>query len=79
MFQFVFHDLSILGQNIDDLVDCTEVVPIPAPPQGRTHFPAGLTNADIEQACADTPFPTLPTDPGPKTAVAPVPKPPKAA
>lgn len=26
MFQFVFHDLSILGQNIDDLVDCTEVV-----------------------------------------------------
>lgn len=28
MFQFVFHDLSILGQNIDDLVDCTEVVRI---------------------------------------------------
>ena len=52
------------------------------------HFPAGLTNKDIEQAvstfakemtrrrrsshrsqCADTPFPTLPTDPGPKTTV----------
>ncbi|KAH9903274.1 fungal ligninase [Cubamyces lactineus] len=75
MFQFVFHDLSILGQNIDDLVDCTEVVPIPPPPQGETHFPAGLTIADIEQACAETPFPSLPTDPGPATTVAPVPLP----
>ncbi|KAH9851607.1 hypothetical protein C2E23DRAFT_829887, partial [Lenzites betulinus] len=72
MFQFVFHDLSIFGQNIDDLVDCTEVVPIPAPPQGRTHLPAGMTMNDIEQACAETPFPTLPVDPGPRTAVAPV-------
>lgn len=26
MFQFVFHDLSLFGQNITDLVDCTEVV-----------------------------------------------------
>ncbi|KAL1948470.1 hypothetical protein VTO73DRAFT_12545 [Trametes versicolor] len=78
MFQFVFHDLSIFGQDINSLVDCTEVVPIPAAPQGHTHFPAGLSNADIEQACAETPFPTFPTDPGPKTAVAPVPKPPPA-
>nr|WCB70303.1 lignin peroxidase LiP9 [Trametes hirsuta] len=72
MFQFVFHDLSILGQDINSLVDCTEVVPVPAPVQGVTHFPAGLTVADIDQACAETPFPTLPTDPGPATSVAPV-------
>ncbi|KAI0775760.1 prepropeptide lignin peroxidase [Trametes elegans] len=72
MFQFVFHDLSILGQNIDDLVDCTEVVPIPKAPTFTTHFPAGFSNADIEQACADTPFPKLPTAPGPKASVAPV-------
>lgn len=26
MFQFVFHDLSIFGQDINTLVDCTEVV-----------------------------------------------------
>ncbi|KAL1948535.1 hypothetical protein VTO73DRAFT_12610 [Trametes versicolor] len=72
MFQFVFHDLSILGQNIDDLVDCTEVIPIPRPLTTRTHFPAGMTHRDIEQACLETPFPTLPTDPGPRTGVAPV-------
>ncbi|KAI0630399.1 fungal ligninase [Trametes polyzona] len=76
MFQFVFHDLSILGQDINSLVDCTEVVPIPADPQGVTHFPAGLSVADIDQACAETPFPTLPTDPGPATSVAPVTPPP---
>ncbi|KAI0358487.1 lignin peroxidase isozyme [Trametes cingulata] len=76
MFQFVFHDLSILGQDINSLVDCTEVVPVPAPVQGVAHFPAGLTVADIDQACLETPFPTLPTDPGPATSVAPVPKPP---
>ncbi|KAL7284799.1 hypothetical protein ACG7TL_002108 [Trametes sanguinea] len=64
MFQFVFHDLSILGQDINQLVDCSEV--------GVTHFPAGLTIADVEQACAETPFPSLPTDPGPATSVAPV-------
>ncbi|OSD00433.1 class II peroxidase [Trametes coccinea BRFM310] len=72
MFQFVFHDLSILGQNIDDLVDCTEVIPVPKPVIGRTHFPAGMSARDIEQACQETPFPTLPTDAGPKTAVPPV-------
>ncbi|KAI8996671.1 lignin peroxidase isozyme [Trametes punicea] len=75
MFQFVFHDLSILGQDINELVDCTEVVPIPPPPQGQAHFPAGLTLNDVEQACAETPFPSLPTDPGPATSVAPVPLP----
>ncbi|EIW53199.1 prepropeptide lignin peroxidase [Trametes versicolor FP-101664 SS1] len=79
MFQFVFNVLTTLGQDQNDLVNCTEVVPIPAPPQGHTHFPAGLSIADIEQACAETPFPTLPTDPGPRTAVAPVPKPPPAS
>ncbi|KAL1948279.1 hypothetical protein VTO73DRAFT_12354 [Trametes versicolor] len=77
MFQFVFQVLTTLGQNQDDLVDCTEVVPIPAPPQGHTHLPAGMTMNDIEQACAETPFPTLPADPGPRTAVAPVVPPPK--
>ncbi|KAH9858674.1 fungal ligninase [Lenzites betulinus] len=72
MFQFVFHDLSILGQNIDDLVDCTEVVPVPKPLREATHFPAGMSIRDIDQACAETPFPSLPTAPGPKTSVAPV-------
>lgn len=35
-------------------------------------FPAGLSNKDVEQACATSAFPTLKTDPGPATSVAPV-------
>nr|VWO96432.1 Peroxidase (EC [Ganoderma boninense] len=72
-FHDAFHDLSLVGHDINDLIDCSEVIPVPPPPASNAHFPAGLTNADIEQACADTPFPTLPTDPGPVTSVAPVP------
>ena len=64
--------MTVLGFSESELVDCSEVVPTPPPPQGTAHFPAGLSNADIEQACASTPFPTLPTDPGPATSVAPV-------
>ncbi|KAJ3001151.1 hypothetical protein NUW54_g6614 [Trametes sanguinea] len=65
MFQFVFHDLSILGQDINSLVDCTEVVPVPAPVQGVAHFPAGKTINDVDLACGETPFPDSPDRPWP--------------
>ncbi|KAJ3492267.1 hypothetical protein NLI96_g116 [Meripilus lineatus] len=65
--------LAVLGQNVDDLVDCSDVIPIPKPLNEAATFPAGLTHNDVEQACATTPFPTLATDPGPVTSVAPVP------
>jgi len=42
---------------------------VPKPNTKPATFPAGKTNADIEQACATTPFPTLSTDPGPETSV----------
>ena len=64
--------MTVLGFSESDLVDCSELVPTPPPPMSTAHFPAGLSNADIEQACASTPFPTLSTDPGPATSVAPV-------
>ena len=64
--------LAVLGQNVDDLVDCSDVIPIPKPLNEAATFPAGLTHNDVEQACATTPFPTLATDPGPVTSVAPV-------
>ncbi|KAI0368410.1 manganese peroxidase 1 precursor [Pilatotrama ljubarskyi] len=70
-FTTVFRELSMLGQDPNGLTDCSEVMPTPQglPSSSHAHFPAGLNNQDIEQACAETPFPTLPTDPGPKTSV----------
>ena len=62
--------LAILGNKREDLIDCSDVVPTPPAPASTAHLPAGLTHNDVEQACASTPFPTLPTDPGPVTTVA---------
>lgn len=72
-FKAAMLKMSILGHNINSLTDCSEVIPVPKPNNKGTTFPAGLSNKDIEQACASTPFPTLPTDPGPVTSVAAVP------
>ena len=59
-----------LGTDPTTLIDCSDVLPVPPPLPNAPHFPAGITMNDVEQACAETPFPTLPTDPGPATAVA---------
>ncbi|KAI0072718.1 manganese peroxidase 1 precursor [Panus rudis PR-1116 ss-1] len=72
-FKAAMLKLSILGHNANDLIDCSEVIPVPPALSGvAPHFPAGLSNADVEQACAATPFPTLSSDPGPATSVPPV-------
>ncbi|OBZ68348.1 Manganese peroxidase 3 [Grifola frondosa] len=72
-FQQGMARLAVLGQDTSQMIDCSEVIPVPPPPNSNAHFPAGLSNADVEQACATAAFPTLPTDPGPATTVAPVP------
>lgn len=64
--------LAVTGQDTRKLVDCSDVIPVPPPLAGSAHFPAGLNRRDVEQACRATPFPTLPTDPGPVTSVPPV-------
>ncbi|KDR83273.1 hypothetical protein GALMADRAFT_263611 [Galerina marginata CBS 339.88] len=67
--------LSLLGQNTAAMTDCSEVIPQPPALTGSSaRFPPGKSMADIEQACASTPFPTLPTVPGPPTAVPPIPQ-----
>ncbi|KAI0829879.1 peroxidase [Trametes gibbosa] len=71
-FKAAMLKLSLIGQDVSQMVDCSDVIPIPPAPQSPAHFPAGQTSADVEQACAGTPFPTLPTDPGPATSVPPV-------
>lgn len=71
-FKAAFRKMTVLGHNERDLIDCSDVVPTPPAPASKAHFPAGLTHRDVEQACRARAFPTLPTDPGPVTSVAPV-------
>ncbi|KAH8107936.1 manganese peroxidase 1 precursor [Cristinia sonorae] len=66
--------LSLLGQDQNSLIDCSEVIPVPPTLNVVATFPAGKTIRDIEQGCGSTPFPTLATDPGPATSIAPVPE-----
>ena len=50
-FQFIFTAISTLGQNMDDMIDCSDVIPAPAPVNfGATRFPAGKTIRDVEAA-----------------------------
>ncbi|KAG7443421.1 manganase peroxidase [Guyanagaster necrorhizus] len=73
-FKAAMLKLSVTGQDVSQMVDCTEVIPIPlAAVAQNAHLPAGLDMNDIEQACATAAFPTLTADPGPVTSVAPVP------
>ncbi|EMD32647.1 fungal class II heme-containing peroxidase [Gelatoporia subvermispora B] len=73
LFKAAMSTLATIGQDTSTLTDCSDVIPVPAAPVGTPHFPAGLTNADVDQACTTAAFPTLSTDPGPATSVAPVP------
>ncbi|KAF5335227.1 hypothetical protein D9758_014766 [Tetrapyrgos nigripes] len=72
-FKAAMHKLALVGQNVNDMIDCSEVIPVPRPLVGQPHLPAGQTKTDIEQACATAPFPVFAADPGPATSVAPVP------
>ncbi|KAI0318275.1 manganese peroxidase 1 precursor [Amylostereum chailletii] len=65
--------LAVLGQDTNSMADCSDVIPVPPTLNKAATFPAGLSISDIEQACSTTPFPTLQTDPGAVTSVAPVP------
>ena len=65
--------MTVLGNNVRTLTDCSEVIPVPKPAASNVaHLPAGKTLKDIERACI-LPFPRLTADPGPETSVAPVP------
>ena len=51
-FQSAMAKLAVVGQNVDELIDCSEVIPIPRNLTSSQipHFPAGKTNKDVEQA-----------------------------
>jgi len=67
--------LSLLGQNQNELIDCSEVIPQAIPfTGGPATLPPGQTMDDIEQACATAAFPTLATKPGPPTSIPTIPQ-----
>jgi cytochrome c peroxidase len=62
-FKAAMEKLAIVGHSASSMIDCSEAVPAALPPVNKpATFPAGKTHADIEQACATAPFPTLATD-----------------
>ncbi|KAJ7916810.1 putative versatile peroxidase [Mycena leptocephala] len=71
-FRAAMSKMAIIGHNRANMVDCSDVIPVPKPVVGTPHLPAGKTMADIEQACASSPFPSLTANPGAATSVAPV-------
>nr|4CZN_A Chain A, EXTRALONG MANGANESE PEROXIDASE [Gelatoporia subvermispora]4CZO_A Chain A, EXTRALONG MANGANESE PEROXIDASE [Gelatoporia subvermispora]4CZP_A Chain A, EXTRALONG MANGANESE PEROXIDASE [Gelatoporia subvermispora]4CZQ_A Chain A, EXTRALONG MANGANESE PEROXIDASE [Gelatoporia subvermispora]4CZR_A Chain A, EXTRALONG MANGANESE PEROXIDASE [Gelatoporia subvermispora] len=64
-FASAFAKLAVLGHNTDDLIDCSEVVPVPKPAVDKpTTFPATTGPQDLELSCLAERFPTLSVDPG---------------
>ncbi|THH31800.1 hypothetical protein EUX98_g2377 [Antrodiella citrinella] len=64
--------ISLFGNDQDTMINCSEVIPAPKSINVQATFPPPLSNKEVEQACADTPFPTLKSAPGPATSVPPV-------
>jgi hypothetical protein len=52
-FKAAMHKLALLGQDESQLIDCSEVIPVPPPLAGKPHLPAGLNQNDIEQAVSN--------------------------
>ena len=49
-FQAAFTKMTVLGHNVNDLIDCSEVIPQPPSFTGKATFPAGFSIGDGEQA-----------------------------
>ncbi|KIJ56377.1 class II peroxidase [Sphaerobolus stellatus SS14] len=63
--------LSLVGVDASQLIDCSEAVPQAVPASGKgASYPATKSFSDVEQAC-NSPFPSLPTDPGATETVIP--------
>ena len=49
-FKAAMLKLSVLGHNVNEMVDCSELIPVPKTFTKAATFPAGLSHADVEQA-----------------------------
>ena len=52
-FKAAMLKLSVLGHDINNMVDCSEVIPVPPPFTGHATLPAGISQSDVEQAVSD--------------------------
>ncbi len=52
-FEIEMLKLSLLGQNVSKMIDCSDVIPVPAPVQGSAHLPAGSSPDDIQASVRD--------------------------
>nr|BAR45974.1 manganese peroxidase isozyme [Phlebiopsis crassa] len=71
-FKAAMSKLAVLGQNRADLIDCSDVVPVPKPAVNKpASFPATTGPQDLEISCAAQQFPTLTTDAGAQQTLVP--------
>jgi hypothetical protein len=49
-FKTAMAKLAVLGQKSYDLIDCSDVIPVPKPVVGTAHLPAGSSLKDIESS-----------------------------
>jgi manganese peroxidase len=49
-FKAAMAKLAVTGQDVNKMIDCSDVIPVPKAFNGKAMFPAGLTNKDVEQA-----------------------------
>ena len=61
-FKAAMAKMTILGHNRNDLIDCSDVVPVPKPPVNKpATFPATTSAKDLQLTCKNK-FPTLSVD-----------------
>jgi len=60
-FKSAMFKLSNVGQNTDQMADCSELIPMPPSlPTTSAAFPKGYTSKDVNQFCTKrSPFPSL--------------------
>lgn len=63
-FESAMAKMTVLGNDVHKLIDCSEVIPVPSTKVDAPHLPAGKSMADIQASCAEIPFPVLPVNPG---------------
>ncbi|TFK33948.1 fungal ligninase [Crucibulum laeve] len=71
-FKAAMAKLQVLGQNTRNLIDCSDVVLVPAPFKGPIKFPASFSQKDVQQARPILRFPTIQTVAGPAPTIPPV-------